>query len=102
MKDFAKKFYKSKRWQSCRAAFIAERVMIDGGLCQHCHERMGYIVHHKIHLTPQNIHDPEIALSHQNLEYVCHDCHNSEHFGKKMRVKFDSDGKPIPPYDEKI
>jgi len=96
MQDFAKEFYHSKRWHDCRKAFIAERRIIDGGLCQHCHSAPGYIVHHKIHLTPQNIGNADIALAFSNLEYVCHECHNIEHFGRKMRVSFSADGKPLP------
>lgn len=97
MQEFAKTFYRSKKWQSCRAAFIEERRTIDGGLCQRCHERMGYIVHHRIHLTPQNIDEPSVSLTFANLEFLCHECHNDEHFGRKMRVSFTSDGKVIPP-----
>lgn len=97
MKDYARHFYKSKQWQKCRQTFISERIIIDGGLCQRCHTAPGYIVHHKIHITPQNINNPSITLNFQNLEYVCHECHNNEHFGQKMRVKFDSAGSVIPP-----
>ena len=100
VKEYAKHFYKSKQWHDCRKAFISERTIIDGGLCQRCHERMGYIVHHKIHITPQNINNPDITLNFDNLEYVCHDCHNKEHFGEKMRVNFDSEGKVLPPDSE--
>lgn len=99
MKDYAKKFYKSKKWQKCRQAFINSRTMIDGGLCQHCHAAPGYIVHHKVHITPQTINNPDITLNHDNLEFVCHECHNKEHLGEKMRVKFDVEGKVIPPLE---
>ncbi len=60
-KEFAKAFYNSKKWKQCRAAYIAHRQAIDGGLCESCHEAPGYIVHHKIELTPDNINDPDIA-----------------------------------------
>lgn len=33
--------------------------------------RPGAIVHHKEHLTPQNINDPDITLSEDNLELLC-------------------------------
>lgn len=39
----------------------------------------GVIVHHKIHLTPENIYDRNIALSWDNLELLCRDCHDKEH-----------------------
>ena len=61
-KEFAKAFYNSKRWKDCRRAYIAKRIAIDGGMCETCHEVPGYIVHHKIELTPDNINDPDIAL----------------------------------------
>lgn len=97
-KDFALAFYHSRRWQECRKAFIKERVALDGGVCQRCHEELGYIVHHKIHLTPGNIQEPSVALSHNNLEYVCKRCHDEEHFfpeSKHLLCGFDEKGRPI-------
>jgi len=99
-KAWAKQFYKSDAWQACRNGFIQERVRIDGGVCQACRENLGYIVHHKIPLTPQNIHDPEIALSWGNLSYECKQCHD-QHEGHGVGTKsepvcdFDSDGNPV-------
>lgn len=61
---FAKKFYNSKAWKSCRAAYIAERVAIDGGLCETCGLVPGLIVHHTVWLTEDNVNDPDIALNH--------------------------------------
>lgn len=102
MKEFAKKFYKSKQWQQCRKLYIAERTLIDGGVCEICHEKTGYIVHHKIMLTAENITDPNIALNKNNLQYVCKDCHDriDGHFIRNVvqqYCKFDESGQPIPP-----
>lgn len=90
-KEFAKAFYKSRAWQECRQAFI----IASGGLCNRCAARglivPGYIVHHKIILTPDNINDPNVALNFDNLEYLCHACHDAEHLNKKepgIRWKF--------------
>lgn len=95
-RDFAKCFYKSAAWQRCRDAFIAYRRTVDGGVCQRCHDMPGYIVHHKIYLTPANLRDPQISLSFDNLEYVCLDCHNLEHQGgKQLLCGFDEFGRPI-------
>lgn len=96
-REFSKAFYDSKAWRSCRKSFIDHRVMIDGGLCQICHERLGYIVHHKTELTPQNISDPDIALNWRNLQYVCFECHNKFDgiFVRKSRVIFDEDGNVL-------
>lgn len=97
-KDYAKRFYSSALWINCKNAFIAERRAIDGGMCQRCHKRYGYIVHHKQHITPDNITDPMITLSHTNLEYLCHDCHNREHIGDAgLLFPIGEDGQPIAP-----
>ena len=40
----------------------------------------GTIVHHKQHLNMQNINNPAITVSFDNLELLCLDCHNKEHF----------------------
>lgn len=78
-KDFAKGFYGSKTWQHCRLAY-AKSV---GNLCEECLKEnkvtAGEIVHHKIHLTPENIKDPDIALNWNNLELVCRECHKKLH-----------------------
>ena len=98
-KEFAKKFYRSKAWKSCRNSYIAKRVTIDGGMCERCKERVGYILHHKVLLTSQNINDPYIALNHSQLEYLCKPCHDDEHYADihGPTCKFGSDGQPIPP-----
>ncbi len=98
-KEFAKVFYKSKAWQKCRASYIAERIAIDGGMCETCKEEPGYIVHHIIPLTPENISNPNIALNHSNLRYDCKECHDKEEvhaFIKQSKLKctFDNNGQP--------
>jgi len=42
----------------------------------------GLIVHHKIHLDPSNINNPDITLNWDRMEYLCLDCHNNEHMSK--------------------
>lgn len=101
-KEFAKAFYKSREWRKCRESYIAERRSIDGGMCEICHERLGYYVHHKVLLTPDNITDPMVALNHQLLEYACKPCHDREegHFlnrrKEEKRFRFDESGNPVP------
>lgn len=97
-REFAKSFYKSKAWRKCRESFIAERVSIDGGMCQECGEELGYIVHHKEWINESNIDNPYITLNHENLEYVCHVCHNRIEQGdrEEERYTFDSQGQLIP------
>lgn len=103
-KEFAKAFYHSKQWRDCRAAYIAHRKSIDGGMCENCGQAPGYIVHHKEELTPDNINDPHISLGFWNLKYDCHICHNKEGKGEEIpglvELQFDSEGNPIlPPSD---
>jgi 5-methylcytosine-specific restriction endonuclease McrA len=78
-KDFAKQFYSSKAWQQCRDSYISKVY----GVCERC-GGVGYIVHHKILLTPDNINNPEVTLNHDHLEYLCQTCHNSEHLGSEL------------------
>lgn len=107
MKDFAERFYKSKRWQRCRDSYLKLR----NGICERCGEA-GNIVHHKIRLTVKNIHNPRITLCFDNLELLCIDCHNKEHAddmksGRKKKRKptaannsryiIDANGNILPP-----
>ena len=73
--------------------------MTDGGLCEECQDKAGYIVHHKTILTRENISDPDISLNHNNLEYVCKDCHDlfDGHGLNKTKplCRFTPDGQPI-------
>ena len=102
-KEFAKQFYNSQRWKDCRKAYINRRINIDGGLCEECHERIGYIVHHKRMLTADNINNPDITLNFDNLKFDCKECHDREEEHafikqKKLKCSFDEFGQPIPPY----
>lgn len=99
----ADKFYHTKRWQKCRKAYIARRIAIDGGLCEVCHEELGYIVHHKIWIDETNINNPEVTLNHSNLRYECLACHNQEerNGGRRLaerenRYVFDANGDIVP------
>lgn len=101
-KDFSKKFYNSKEWQAARSAYIAERIGIDGGLCERCHKELGKIVHHKVTLNAVNINDADVTLNKCRLEYLCKECHDEEHykdmFGrerKPSRCFFDERGNPV-------
>lgn len=95
MQPWAEKFYKSKEWQDCREAFLQSRFY----LCGRC-GRPGKIVHHKVYLTPENINDPMITLSFENLELLCSSCHSNEHNRKYKEVvrnglKFDNFGNLV-------
>lgn len=80
--------------------YIAKRISIDGGMCETCHEVPGYIVHHKIELTPDNISDLDIALGFNNLKYDCHICHQKENMKDGpadglVKYEFDSEGEMV-------
>lgn len=75
MKEWARWLYTSTAWRKTREAYIATQF----GLCERC-GRPGDFLHHKEHLTPDNINDHEIAFGWNNLELLCHYCHNEEHF----------------------
>ena len=85
-------FYHSQAWQHCRAEYIS-RV---GGLCERCKMKgiikPGYIVHHREWIDMDNINDPSVLLNHDNLEYLCQDCHNREHHGTQRRYIVMADG----------
>lgn len=86
-------FYTSAAWLRCRDGYIKSVC----GLCERC-GKPGYIVHHKHHITDDNESDPEVTLNWENLEYLCLECHNKEHFAKastREDVCFSSDGQLI-------
>ena len=98
-KEYAKQFYKSKAWRDCRAAYIKSVC----GLCEDCLSKgiytPGKVVHHKKHITPENIGEPSITLDFKNLKLVCQDCHAKEHAERvERRYLFDEEGKVLPPY----
>lgn len=99
-KDWAKPFYNSKKWKKKKESYKSDRMMIDGGKCEECHVEEGYIVHHTITLTEENIKDPDIALNDRYLKFVCKNCHDKYEghgVGKKVEplFMFDEDGQPI-------
>lgn len=68
-------FYKSRAWKRTRAAYL-ETV---NRICERC-GKPAVIVHHKEYVTAGNLQDPDITLDFSNLEALCRDCHNKEHF----------------------
>lgn len=99
-RDFAIKFYNSKAWKQCREGYKQSVY----GLCERCLANGKYVageeVHHKKYLTPDNINDPYITLSFENLELLCSSCHSIEHNRKYKEVvrnglKFDNFGNLV-------
>lgn len=106
-RDFAVSFYHSRAWRHAQAEYMAATVPTDRGpcppyMCERCFARgelvPAEIVHHKTWLTPDNIDDPSVSLSPDNLMRVCRDCHAQIHFGSdfEQRVCFDEDGRVVP------
>lgn len=85
MKDYAREFYTSPQWRHCRDAYMNSV----GMMCELCKESGAYekaeIVHHKIHITPNNINDPQITLNHLNLQALCRHHHMLVHGARENR-----------------
>ena len=80
-------FYKSKAWRRVSAAYMASQAYI----CERC-GKPASICHHRIWLNGSNVKDPYIALSFDNLEALCIECHNAEHGLRHNVTLFNSDG----------
>lgn len=83
--------YHSKKWEKLRKlkkniSPFCERCLLDGKYTP------ARIVHHKEYITDQNFMDDNVFFNIENLESLCQDCHNKEHFGEKNNYFFDSNG----------
>jgi len=92
-REFAKDFYKSKEWQKIREAIL----MRDRYLCVKC-GAPAEEVHHKKHLTPQNIYDPKITMNPENLVSLCKACHFEEHRGQHGNGRIAAEKEDDYPY----
>ena len=94
-------FYKTIAWKRTRSAYIKSV----GGLCERCYEagviKHGDTVHHKIHITPENVCDPSITLNFENLILLCRDCHAALHAKNRKRYQVDDAGSVIA-YDGEL
>ncbi|MFR7478296.1 MAG: HNH endonuclease [Acutalibacteraceae bacterium] len=105
MKEYAKRFYRSKAWRDTREAYARSKA----GLCENCLAKgiwkAGEIVHHKEPITPETINNPSITLAWDNLQLLCRDCHAWAHEKKEKRYKLDEMGRVMiksgPPYSHK-
>ena len=107
-RDFSRDFYHSRQWKAAQASYMRLPVKTTRGICpplmcERCYELTGQlvpaeIVHHKTFLSPENIDDPSVTLSHDNLMRVCRDCHARLHSNDNSvpRVAFGDDGRVIP------
>lgn len=85
------KKYKSKRWQKLR-----HQKLILNPLCERCLKsgiyNSAYIVHHKEYVTDLNYENDNVFFNINNLESLCLDCHNKEHFSEEVEYSFDENG----------
>ena len=92
MQAWAAAFYSSGAWKHVRD-LAGKR---DHYLCQDCLKAgrvtPAEIVHHIVELTPDNINDPDVALSLDNLVSVCRECHAVRHGARRRRYKIDEMG----------
>lgn len=109
MRSIDSSFYKTKRWKQTRKMYALSKYC----LCERCgrpiylsgvndylpkEKRLKGIVHHKIHLNETNYIDDDIAYNEDNLELLCIECHNEEHFttgSTRDEYKFDDNGNII-------
>ena len=93
-KEWAKPFYKSGPWRRLRKEILHRDLFT----CEECGARATE-VHHEIELTPDNIHDPNIALNPALLHSLCGDCHKAITKGAadcEEGYFFDADGQLTP------
>lgn len=93
MKEWAAWFYKSDTWKKTRLAYMVQQNFT----CERC-GRPAEMVHHKQYLTEDNIEDPSVSISFDNLEALCDRCHQHEHHkGEAVRegLCFDASGQLI-------
>lgn len=104
-KKYAEAFYNSDAWKKTRNAYYRYK----RGECERCKAEYeagkrslndiqpGKIVHHKRHITPNNINDPSVTLAFENLELLCADHHNKHHkASNRRRYTFATDGRILP------
>ena len=77
-------FYTSKAWQKCRRYVIADILSRDGALyCSRCRKEImepnDAVLHHIKPLDDDTVGDPDVAYNPDNLEILCHACHNAQH-----------------------
>lgn len=86
------RFYSSPEWQRTREAYRKQQRYI----CEKCGTPGAVAVHHIVHLTEDNVDDPNVSLSFDNLQLLCNICHANAHRKHPRRFVVDEDGNVIP------
>lgn len=90
------KFYTSKAWRDLAYVLKVQR----GGRCERTGKLFSdfsqLVAHHKLPLTDETLHIPEIALNPDNIEIISFDEHNKEHqrFGHNKQSVYIVYGSP--------
>ena len=99
MKSVSHSFYTSREWKRCRGEYLRTHPFCEECLLQGRYTPATH-VHHIQFLDRETVEDPKIALNFENLEAVCHECHNKIHFGNiERRYKVDEMGRIAPLFD---
>ena len=53
------------------------------------------ILHHIVYITDRNYQDDNVFYNVDNVEALCQECHNKEHFAEKEKYIFNEDGDLI-------
>lgn len=83
-------FYSGRAWRRVSAAYMSSKNYV----CERC-GKPAVICHHKKWLNDTNVNDPKIALSFDNLEALCLECHNAEHGSKHDVAVFNDAGELV-------
>lgn len=84
-------FYCRKPWRD-----LSYRLKVERGKCDRCgwmpvtKDDWKYLIgHHRKEVTEQNVDDPAVSLNPDNIEILCHTCHDKQHhrFGGRKEVK---------------
>ena len=54
-----------------------------------------FFVHHKEYITNLNYEDDNVFFNIDNLESLCFNCHQKEHFSEEAEYSFDENGDLI-------
>ena len=79
---------------------VSPESVVPPGMCEMCFARGEYtpakLVHHIVHVSPDNVDDPHVTLSYDNFQRLCQDCHAvAHHRRRESRMTFDEMGNPV-------